>query len=141
MDTPQTDLADPAFYDFYCTENIRFSDTDLVGHVNNVAHVALVESGRIAYVYDLATRAGVQTGQVTFARLEIDFRADLFYPGQVRIGARVLAVGTTSFTVGIGVFSDQTCVTTSRNVLVHLGGEGRPEPLPEAFRRTLLAQI
>lgn len=131
------DLTDPASFDFFHVENVRFSDTDMVGHVNNVSHVALVESGRIAFSFELAEGAGVSPGRITFVRLEIDFRADLYYPGQVRVGARVIAIGTTSFTLGIGVFFGQTCVTTSRNVMVHLDEEGRPSPLPDAFRRAL----
>ena len=135
------DLADPAGYPFFSEENVRFSDTDMVGHVNNVAHVALVEAGRITYAFDLAGRAQVETGTITFARLEIDFRNDLYYPCRVRIGARVLAVGRTSFTVGIGVFDGDSPVTTSRNVMVHLGEDRRPAPIPEAFREVLAAEL
>ncbi|MEE8601968.1 acyl-CoA thioesterase [Euzebya tangerina] len=134
---PAFDLADPAAYSFFQRENVRFSDTDMVGHVNNVAHVALVEAGRLAFAFDAAERAGVETGLVTFVRLEIDFRDDLYYPAAVRIGARVLRVGNSSFTVGIGVFDGDRCVSTSVNVLVHLGDDRRPAPLPDAMRSAL----
>lgn len=131
------DLTDPASYGYFRQENTRFSDTDMVGHVNNVAHVALVECGRIGFAFDLAQRAGIAAGQVTFVRLEIDFREDLWYPATVRVGATVLAIGTSSFTVGIGVFDGDRCVTTSRNVMVHLDQDRRPAPLPSAFRALL----
>lgn len=145
MPTPapvdRIDLSDLASFAFHHEENTRFSDTDMVGHVNNVAHVALVECGRIAYAFDIALRAEVDAARITFARLEIDFRADLYCPARVTIGARVLAVGTSSLTVGIGVFDGDRCVTTSRNVMVHLGEDGRPAPIPEAMRVLLLAEI
>ena len=131
------DLADPDSYAWSTTENVRFSDTDQVGHVNNVAHVALVEAGRIAFAHELFRRAGADPGALTFARLEIDFVDDLHYPATVRIGARVLRVGTTSFTVGVGGFDDGRCVSTSVNVLVHLGEDGRPAALPQAYRDQL----
>jgi acyl-CoA thioester hydrolase len=135
------DLTDPATYAFFREENTRFSDTDMVGHVNNVAHVALVECGRIAYAFEVAARAGVDGAQIMFVRLEIDFRDDLWYPSRVRIGARVLAIGTSSFTVGVGVFDGDRCVTTSRNVMVHLGPDRRSAPLPEALRAALTAEL
>ncbi|WP_370325868.1 acyl-CoA thioesterase [Euzebya sp.] len=135
------DLADPSTYDFFTEENVRFSDTDMVGHVNNVAHTALVECGRIAFGYEMARRSGVEFGTITFAHLDIDFRADLYYPARVRIGCRVLRVGTSSFTVGVGVFDGDTCATTSTNVLVHLGEDRRPAPLPDAFREVLSADL
>lgn len=134
------DLTTASTFDFFVEENVRFSDTDMVGHVNNVAHVALVEAGRIGYAFDLADRAGVDAGTVTFVRLEIDFLADLHYPATVRIGARALAVGRTSFTVGIGVFDGDRCVSASRNVLVHLGEDRRPAPVPDGLRDALLAE-
>ncbi len=135
------DLRALSTYEFFHEENVRFSDTDLVGHVNNVSHVALVECGRIAYAFDLATRAGVKTATITFARLEIDFVADLYYPARVRIGGTVLAVGRTSFRLGIGVFDGDRCVSASRNTLVHLGEDRTPHPVPEAMRTLLTARM
>jgi len=38
------------------------------------------------------------------AHLEIDYRGELHYPGEVRIGLRVLRVGSSSFTMGQGCF-------------------------------------
>ena len=136
-DPTAVELATPASFDFFHHENVRFSDTDMVGHVNNVAHVALVECGRIAYAFALAEDAGIDTTRFTFVRLEIDFRDDLYYPCQVRIGARVLGVGNTSFTLGIGVFDGDRCVSTSVNVMVHLDPDGRPAPVPTALRERL----
>ena len=136
------DLTSADSFRFFHDETVRFSDTDMVGHVNNVAHVALVEAGRIAYAYDLAARTSVDFGQITFVHLSIDFRADLYYPNTVRCGARCVGVGTSSFRLGIGVFAeDGTCVSTSENVLVHLGEDRAPAPIPDAFRSALEAEI
>ena len=35
--TPDFDLTDPLLYDHWVDENVRFSDTDQAGHVNNTA--------------------------------------------------------------------------------------------------------
>ena len=135
------DLADQASFRWFTSETVRFSDTDMVGHVNNVAHTALVETARISYIRHLIERIELPFDAVMFVRLEIDFRRDLYYPSTVRMGARVLAVGTSSFRIGVGVFDDGNAVTTSHNVMVHLGGDGRPAPIPEPLREVFHAEM
>lgn len=73
--------------------------------------------------------------------IELDFLADLFYPSQVRIGARALGVGTSSFTIGTAVFDGDLCVSRARSVMVHLGDDKRSAPVPDALRKVLLAEI
>jgi hypothetical protein len=97
------DLADPATFDAWITERIRFSDTDAMGHVNNVAVAAYVESSRVEYGIALARHAddapgspddATGDGQPGFvlARLVIDYLAELHYPGEVRVGSNVPAL-------------------------------------------------
>lgn len=122
-------------------EQVRFSDTDALGHVNNVAIAALVESGRVAFTLELLQQAGAREGGddvagLVLVRLEIDFRAELHYPAQVAVGSRLVAVGRTSLTVGTGVFHGRRCVATSRGVLVVVGPDG-PRPIPDDVREQL----
>lgn len=142
MERSADDLTRPEFFDWFTDEHVRFSDTDMAGHVNNTGHAALIETARIRYAMELAERAGLPgAGALAFVRLEIDFRAELHWPARVRVGARVVRVGTSSFTAGIGVFEQDRCITTSHNVLVHLGDAGRPAPLPDAIRELLTAEL
>ena len=135
--TDELDPADPATYRFWVDEHVRFSDTDMVGHVNNLAHCAYVETARVAYGLDLLTRAQAPITAMGFVRLEVDFRAQLHYPAQVRVGARATSAGRSSFTIITGTFADERCVATARNVMVHLGADGRPAPLPEVLRAAI----
>lgn len=136
------DLTDPAFYEFFTEERIRFSDTDMVGHVNNVGHTALVETGRIQYALSLAERYGGDFGSIMFVRLELDFVTDLYWPGHVRIGGRVVGVGNSSFRIATSTFNAEgQCVAKAINVMVNLGEDRRPAPLPDAFRAVLEAEL
>lgn len=135
------DLADPDSFDFFVSENVRFSDTDLVGHVNNVAHAALVESIRIPYATALVEQADLPFMRLMFVRLELDFRRDLYYPQTVRMGARIIAVGNSSFRIGCGVFDDRGCVSTAENVMVWLGEDGRSAPIPAPLRAVLNREL
>ena len=142
-DAPDLPLDDPAFYRWWTEVPVRFSDTDLIGHVNNVGHTAIVESARIPYITDILkplASPGTVVNPVMFVRLEIDFRADLYWPCTARVGARCISIGQSSFRIGIGVFDGDRCATTSINVMVNMGEEGRPEPLSDQARALLAAE-
>lgn len=135
------DPQDAAGYRRFVDQHLRFSDTDMLGHVNNVAIAALHESGRVQYGYELAADAPAPTQGFILARLEIDYLAELHYPAMVRVGARLERIGRTSMTVGTAIFTDDDrCVSTARGVLVHLGPDG-PLPLEGEFRAMLEAEL
>jgi acyl-CoA thioester hydrolase len=116
-----------ADYTHWTTDTIRFSDQDAVGHVNNVAVAAYVESGRVGFGTSLR---GAHDPGASFilAHLAIDYRAQAHYPGTIRIGTRLAKLGRTSFTTEHGVFKDDECIATATCVLVHVR-DGRPAPI------------
>ncbi len=122
-------------YEYWHREKIRFSDTDMIGHVNNVAFAALIESGRVAF-----THSGVVTGMprtllIVMARIEIDYRAELHWPADIDVGSRLLRIGNSSFSIGNGVFHGDLCAATSVTTLVVIDRSTRkPVPIPAAVR-------
>jgi acyl-CoA thioester hydrolase len=136
------DLADRATYRYWYQEKVRFSDTDMIGHVNNVAFVALIESGRVNF-----TRSGVIEGMppdilVVMRRIELDYRAELHWPAEVDIGSRLLRLGRTSFAIGSGVFDGERCVATSVTTLVVIDrNTRRPAPIPDVVRAGMMAYL
>lgn len=132
MQRPGDDGADPGWYPHWAADTVRFSDQDAVGHVNNVAFAAYVETGRVAFGHQL--RPGGDPGSsFILARLVIDYRAPAHYPGEVRVGTRLTDVGRTSFTMSHGVFKDGACVATAQCVLVHVR-DGAPAPIEGPLR-------
>ncbi len=140
------DLASRATYTYWYQEKLRFSDTDMVGHINNVAFAAFIESGRVNY-----TRSGVVAGLpdsvlVVMRRLELDYRAELHWPAEIDIGSVLLRIGTTSFTIGSGVFHGDRCAATSVTTLVMIGRETRrpaeiPDTVKSGMRKHLVTEI
>lgn len=135
-DEPELDLQQRAAYRHWVSERVRFSDTDAMGHVNNVAVAAYVESGRVALGTALAEHADASMRGFILARLAIDYRGELHYPGDVDVGSRVVRIGRTSYTVATGVFDGDRCTAIAEGVLVMLGEEG-PAPISGAFRAEL----
>lgn len=131
------DLTDPATFSHWVTDTVRFSDTDMAGHVNNVAVATYVETGRLAFVHEVTADREPGDGFI-LGHLSVSYRKESHYPGEVRVGSRVARVGNKSFTVGAGVFKDGACIATAESVVVYRIGTGAA-PIPEHLRRPLEA--
>lgn len=106
-------------------DKLRYADTDRQGHVNNSVFSTALETGRVELLY--APDAGIVEAGKSFviARLELDFRGELTWPGEVVIGTRVEAVGRTSFTLAQALFQRDQCVAFARTVIVQVDDETR----------------
>ncbi len=122
-------------------DKLRFGDTDRLGHVNNAVFATLLETGRVDVINGPQGELAAPGCHFVIARLEIDYRAELFWPGLVEIGTSVTTVGRTSITCVQGIFQDGRCAATARSVVVQVATEtGRPTPLNAAARTLLGAQ-
>lgn len=76
--------------------------------------------------------------QSVLARLELDYRRELHYPGDVRVGMNVLSVGGSSFTLGIGLFDGDSCAATMTTLMVRIDMHSRQSvPLDDDERAAL----
>lgn len=117
-------------YKIWTYDKLRYNDTDRQGHVNNAVFATFFETGRVAFLYDKSLALAAPGCNFVVARLVIDFRAELYFPGTVDIGTRVLKIGRSSFVVGQGVFKGDLCVATAESVGVQTNDETRrSEPL------------
>jgi acyl-CoA thioester hydrolase len=132
------DLTDKRSFPFWYEEKLRFSDIDMLGHVNNVAYAALIETGRIAYARE-ALGVGLTPGVIlVMVRIEIDYRAELHYPATVQIGSRLMRIGRTSLVLGNSVFKGDLCAATSVTTLVTIdSATRRPVPIAAEARAVL----
>ena len=132
-------LSDPASYGFWTTDVVRWSDLDALGHVNNANFARYCESGRIDYLFRANEDVGHGPLRYLLARLTIDFLEEMHYPGEVRIGSRVMRLGRSSVTFGQGIFVEGQCTGTAEATVVLIDIETRKSaPIPEALRQRLL---
>ena len=111
--------------------DIRYSDLDRQGHVNNAVFATFSEVGRVAFMYDPARPLVSEGRSFVIARLQIDFRAELFWPGSVDIGTGVVRVGRSSFTLAQGIFNDGRLAATAEATIVMVDKKTRRStPLP-----------
>lgn len=112
---PSSAVAD---YRFWADERVRFFDLDPLGHVNNVAYTIYVESGRAAFLHDTGFWLPNTPARTVIARLEVNFRQELKFPNELRVGMNVLAIGRSSFSLGTGIFVGDICHSTAVSVVV-----------------------
>lgn len=117
---------------------LRFGDLDAVGHLNNVALLRFIESGRVDFMVDVKVGRHDELSFV-LASLHCDFRAQGFYRDQLVCGTRMANIGRTSMTMEQRVWrADETVVAEARSVMVALGPDRKsPAPVPRAWRDLL----
>ena len=121
MNDASIDLTDPANFQHWITETIRIADTDAGGHINNTALAAYVKSNRVARLRSaMFDRAPGERWVIAY--LEINFRAEATPPDQIRVGTRLVAMGTKSIALGAGLFKDDACIATAQSIRVFLNG-------------------
>jgi acyl-CoA thioester hydrolase len=136
--TKNTSIAQRHSYVYAKTETLRVSDTDLIGHINNVAFVALCETGRSYFLFDSGIAQLMGGAHLVVARIEIDYRRELHWPASVDVTTAVEHIGRTSFTLANAIFDGDLCAATARTVLVMIGKEERrPLALHADFRALL----
>ena len=120
---------------------LRWSDQDLLGHVNNARVVTLSEEARIRFQIhveglDAAADSEAVGGRVV-ARQVIDYHRPAHYgtPLEMRVG--VLRVGTSSFTLRHQGVQEDRPVFTVDSVMVMIARDGASRPLTDTERAGL----
>ena len=127
----------PARYDL----TIRLSDLDIYRRVSDVIYFEYFQEARVAYLYDLASRAA-EPASLVIARTDIDHRRPVTLrkePYVVRSG--VAKVGNTSFTIVAEVLDGETVAATAQVVLVGFDPKTqRAAPLSGSQRAALIKE-
>ena len=101
-------------------DKLRYGDTDRQGHVNNAVFATFLETGRVEILADGDHPLAAPGCAFVIARLELDFRAEITWPGTVQIGTRVAKIGSSSMTLQQGVFQDGKLAATAKTVIVQM---------------------
>ncbi|MBN8480423.1 MAG: acyl-CoA thioesterase [Xanthomonadales bacterium] len=117
--------------------DVRWRDLDAFNHVNNSVFLTYLEEARLHWLAGIggawidAERAPV------IAATQVDYRAQIGWPGRVVVTLSCLRVGTSSLTIGhrIGSADDALLHSEGHVVLVWIDPRnGRPVALPDAVR-------
>jgi acyl-CoA thioester hydrolase len=123
--------------------DVRFADTDAMGHVNNAVYLTYCEMARIRYWTDV-TGEPVASGHegaesLILAEARITYRAPVFHGEIVTVETRATHIGRTSFTLehrltACAPNGEPRLVATSDSVMVRYDYETeRPTALGPRF--------
>lgn len=119
-------------------DKLRYRDTDRQGHVNNSVFSTFLETGRVELIYDRARQLVEPGAAFVIARLELDFRAELLWPGEVEIGSRIASIGRSSIRLEQAIFQGGRCAASGITVMVQVDEATRKSrPFSEAVRTRL----
>jgi acyl-CoA thioester hydrolase len=116
----------------YCrsTEKLRFTDTDCNGLVSNAVLAVCRQNARMEVLSD-SNRAPVPGGaHFVIAWLQLDFLAEIHWPGTVKIGTRVKRVGRSSIVLAQALFLKDRYVATKSIVVLIDAATRRAIQLP-----------
>lgn len=113
-----------------------YADIDAIGHVNNVAVARFFEEGRVALHRTIdGLLSGAQPLRLLLVHVEIDYLAEIEYPGRVELGAGLKQIGRTSVEHRAGLFQYGRPVAVSRAVDVNtVAGQPGAAALSEEYR-------
>lgn len=135
------DLTSAGTFRHWTPVSLRFSDQDSMGHINNVAYAAYVEQARVAFLDDFLRSQGGGGIDYILVSVNLDYRREMHFPGNVDIGARLMRIGTKSITTAYGLFKDGENVATAGSVNVFFDPQlGKTIPIPEDLKKILEAE-
>lgn len=128
---------------FSFTDEVRFADLDAMGHLNNVAFLAFLESARVAYV--VAADPTHDPGRASdfgfiLAEAKISYRSPGHYGELIETRLRPSTVGRSSFRIEFEMRVGERLVAEGYDVTVtydHVNA--RSIPIPVALREQLVA--
>jgi acyl-CoA thioester hydrolase len=107
---------------------VRFSDVDLLGHVNNVRYFDYVHEAQVEVMTGVFQEARISgTVDMVVARSEMDHVGQMnVRPEPYDVWSRVAAVGRTSVTFESEIRDGRRVMARSRVVEVNVDDAGRP---------------
>lgn len=119
---------------FSALVQVRFSETDMFGHVNNTVPITYFEYARIEYMKELGLMQRWLEGGgdliPVVADMQVDYVRQVFFDEKLAIFVKVASVGNTSIDVHYWAVNEkeETCFT-GRGVMVQISkktGKGHP---------------
>ena len=109
-------------FDFWTHVNTRWSDMDSLGHVNHTAYLSYMETARVDLYKQLGYKGINKTmdESTILANVEVTYLAPLSHPSSLKIGHRIIRVGTKSYDLISGIYfiSDDTLLCSAYFKLV-----------------------
>lgn len=118
---------------------VRYFETDMLGHVNNVSYFIYFEQGRVEYLEHLGLSEDLFNEEkvCVVADLQCHFLAQIFIKEPLKLCVRVAKLGRSSFDLEYALVEAATGQpkAVGRGAMVHIDkSTGKSWPIPDAVR-------
>lgn len=128
---------------------VRFSDVDIYGHVNNVKYFEFFQEARIAYLGNLwaGLNEGISEGTddvpMVLAQMNVEYKSPiLFRPESYDVYSWVSHLGRSSFVIESEILSGDQVLSRARVVSVTFDpATQRAAPAPDMYREVLRGEL
>lgn len=130
-------------FQFYVPIKVRFSETDMFGHLNNTVPFIYFEQARIEFLKHLGLMEHWLESNKKFipivANLQCDYIQQVFFDEKIKVYVKIYGIGTSSIDLHyMGEKSNGKICFIGRGTLVKLNTEtGKGEKWSELERMTL----
>ncbi|NPA93137.1 MAG: acyl-CoA thioesterase [Chloroflexi bacterium] len=127
---------------FYQPVEVRYSDLDTQGHVNNARYLTYMEQGRVGYLTHLGLwkpRTMPDVG-IILAEIRVTFKRPILFGQPVRVGLRVPRLGNKSFPMLYRLEDAETgeLLATGESIQVCFDYRNqRTIPIPPSWRQAI----
>lgn len=112
---------------------LRFRDTDGLGHINNAVFSTFCEIGRTMFFMDL----GISVSNLILARIALDFKRQVHLGDDVVVETAIVAVGRTSVSIRQVVYANDDEAALAKSVVVHFDYDTQQSsPWPQVERES-----
>lgn len=121
---------------------LRFSDVDQFGHVNNSVYFSLYDLAKTTYIHEVLGTTDLRKLAIVVANINANFFAPVFFGEQLEIDTAVIHLGNKSFTLLQRAVVPETneIKCECRTVMVAYDLEaGTPRVIPEEHKRAICA--
>lgn len=130
-------------FSFYIPIRVRFSETDMFGHVNNVSPFIYFEEGRIAFFNEIGLFDGLQdnTSRIpVVADLQCDYLKQMFFGETLKLYVKAQHVGNSSVDIHYMMKNDknEVCITGRGRIVQINPKTGKPVAFDEQQKSALL---
>jgi acyl-CoA thioester hydrolase len=120
--------------------NVRFCETDALGHVNNVSYFIYLEQGRTGFIKAIGSNRTTSQWSFILAATKCDFMAQAYFDQDLEVTTFVSKIGNKSFRLSQEIFDVETGkqIAKAESTLIYFDFEKQQsEPIPQHLRGKL----
>ena len=96
----------------------RFSETDVLGHINNTVLPVWFEAARVPIFKFFTPNLDPHQWRLIVAKIEVTFKGELFYGQEVEIKTMIEKIGGSSFVILQQAWQHGQCCAEGKTVMV-----------------------